>query len=194
MFDVGCFLKSQRKRLPRKFDDKLFVLWCQWEDAFPGKSINNFHGMFCTIRNFVWNYQMADQVSKESCKPFNCTLASTKSMLKCIPTINQRVAKVNERTQANLKGEVLKEKVFLKKASERKKRRPQKSRSRANDKRSVVCSQYVTVQFKGETYYKLPGRKLLLGEWIDIYLWFAGGIDPKEWSNKLARTVPELYT
>ena len=49
IFDIGCFLKSQRKRSPTLFDEKLLRLWCRWEDAFPGKSFNKFHGIFCTI-------------------------------------------------------------------------------------------------------------------------------------------------
>jgi hypothetical protein len=66
IFDVGCFLKSQQKRCPRICDDKLFVLWYRWEDAFPGKKFNKFHGMFCTIRDFVHLYEMTGRVSEES--------------------------------------------------------------------------------------------------------------------------------
>ena len=50
IFDVGCFLKSQRRRSPEVCDDKLFVLWYCWEVALPCKSFNKFHGMFCTLR------------------------------------------------------------------------------------------------------------------------------------------------
>jgi len=49
LYDVGCFLKSQKKRSPQDCDQKLFMLWCTWEDAFPGKSFNKYHGLFCTI-------------------------------------------------------------------------------------------------------------------------------------------------
>ena len=46
IYEISCFVKSQKKRSPRICDDKLFVLWCQWEDAFPGGKFNKFHGMF----------------------------------------------------------------------------------------------------------------------------------------------------
>ena len=35
---------------------------------------------------------------------------------------------------------------------------------------------------------------LLVGEWINVYLWFSGRITPKEWSDKLGRTAPESFT
>jgi hypothetical protein len=34
--DVGCFLKSQKKRSPDICDYKLFRLWIGWQCAFPG--------------------------------------------------------------------------------------------------------------------------------------------------------------
>ena len=49
IYYVGCFLKSQRKQSP-SFCDKLLVrLWRCWEDAFPGKKFNKYHGLFCTV-------------------------------------------------------------------------------------------------------------------------------------------------
>jgi hypothetical protein len=82
IFDVGCFLKSQQKRSPRICDDKLFVLWYRWEDAFPGKKFNKFHAMFCTIRDFVHLYEMTGRVSEESNELFNATLAEIKDRVK----------------------------------------------------------------------------------------------------------------
>ncbi len=68
LYDMECFVKSQRKRCPVVFDDKLLQIWCWWEDAFPGKSFNKYHGMFCTLRNYVRLFHMAGQVSEESNK------------------------------------------------------------------------------------------------------------------------------
>ena len=35
LFDVSCFLKSQRKRSMQVLDTKLLRLFCRWEDASP---------------------------------------------------------------------------------------------------------------------------------------------------------------
>ena len=65
LFDIGCFLKSQRKRSPDILDMKLLRLYCRWDDAFPGKKFNKFHGMFCTIRRYVHEFKMTGRVSEE---------------------------------------------------------------------------------------------------------------------------------
>ena len=116
IFDVGCFLKSQKKRSPEVCDDKLFVLWYCWEVAFPGKSFNKFHGMFCTIGEFVHKYEMTGRVSEESNESFNATLAEIKYRLKCMPLTKQRIEITNAQTQGNLKGDILEEKISLKNA------------------------------------------------------------------------------
>ena len=66
LYDIGCFLKSQRKRSPEACDDKLLRLWCRWEDAFPGKSFNKFHVISCTIRESVHKYHMVGRILGES--------------------------------------------------------------------------------------------------------------------------------
>ena len=44
---------------------KLLRLYLRWEDAFPGKNFNKFHGMFCTIRRYVHEFKMTGRVSEE---------------------------------------------------------------------------------------------------------------------------------
>ncbi len=80
LYAIGCFLKSQRKRSPQLLDKKLLRLWCCWEDAFPGKSFNKFHGLFCTVRRYVHTFHMAGRVSEESGESFNGTQADTKKL------------------------------------------------------------------------------------------------------------------
>ena len=75
LFDIQSFLKSQKKRDPAAYDNIFYVLWKAWQKAFPGKLFNKFHGMFCTIRHFIHKYHMVEQVSEESNKAFNGTLA-----------------------------------------------------------------------------------------------------------------------
>ena len=70
-FDVGCFLKSQKKRSPTACDKKLFLLWCEWSCAFPGMKFNKYHGMFCAIRRFVHKYEMVGRISDESNEAFD---------------------------------------------------------------------------------------------------------------------------
>ena len=127
IFEVGCFLKSQKKRSPSVCDDKLFELWYRWQCAFPGMKFNKFHGMFCTIRRFVHRYEMAGRISEESNEAFNGTLADIKAMLRCMPTTTTRVEVTNARTQSNLNGDIMQEKIVLKTGITGKKRGPQKS-------------------------------------------------------------------
>ena len=53
LFEVHCFFKSQSKRDPGECDDKLYALWCAWQDVYPGLKFNKFHGAFCVSREFV---------------------------------------------------------------------------------------------------------------------------------------------
>ena len=84
LYDVGCFVKSQRKRCPVVFADKLLRLWCWWEDAFPGKGFNKYHVIFCTLHNYVHLFHMAGRVSEESNKAYNGTVANMKKVVKCM--------------------------------------------------------------------------------------------------------------
>jgi len=109
LFEVACFLKSQKKRDPAKCNDKMYALWRAWEYAFPGKSFNKFHGIFCTIRHFIHEYEMSGWISKESNETFNGTLVKVKALLRCMPGTIQRVELTNARIQENLKGGLLDE-------------------------------------------------------------------------------------
>ena len=194
IYEIGCFVKSQKKRSPKICDDKLFVLWCRWEDAFPGKKFNKFHGMFCTMRNFIHFYKMAGRISEESNEAFNGTLAEVKARLRCMPTTEQRVEVTNARTQSNLKGHILEEKILLQESITGKKRGPQQPRVRSADGVRVMSRSRDYVVFQGETYFQLSNGNLLPRMWEDIHEWFAGGIAPKEWRDALARTAPFKFT
>jgi hypothetical protein len=194
IYEIGCFVKSQRRRSPEICDDKLFNLWCRWEDAFPGKKFNKYHAMFCTIRNFVHRYEMAGRISEESNEAFNGTLAEVKSRLRCMPTTEKRVEVTNARTQSNLKGDILMEKIALQSSITGKKRGPQKARVRAYDEVAVVNSAGGIVEFKGVSYFVLSNGNWLPKMWEDIHHWFAGGVAPKDWVESLAKTAPAVFT
>ena len=85
LFDVHCYLKSKQKRNSIEYDNMMYALWLAWQKAFPGKSFNTFHGMFCSICNFVHKYKMTRRVSEEMNKLFNCVLASVKRLLAAMP-------------------------------------------------------------------------------------------------------------
>ena len=70
IYEVGYFLNSQKKRSPSVCDEKLFHLWIRWQCAFPGRkfNFNKFHGMFCTMRDFVHTYHMTGRI--------NCSISS----------------------------------------------------------------------------------------------------------------------
>ena len=195
IFEAGCFLKSQKKRSPAICDDKLFVLWYCWEDAFPGKKFNKFHGMFCTIREFVHQYEMTGRVSEESNESFNATLAEIKDRVKSMTSAKQRIEITNARTQGNLKEDILDDKISLQKSITGKKRGKQKPRVRALDGGAVVeTMRSMHVIFKGQEYCKLTNGNLIPKKWQDIYEWFASGIAPSQWREALNRTAPRAHS
>ena len=194
LYDVGIFLKSQRKRSPVLLDRKLLRLWGCWEDAFPGKSFNKFHGIFCTVRNYVHLYHMAGRVSEESNEAYNGTLDDTKSTLRCMPSHTKRIDKVTERSQANLKGEVLESRLVIQNAKKSRKSGPRRPRALNHDGRVVriVTDKYIEVD--GESYVVLSSENLLVKKWVDIFAWFAGGRAPQDWIDRFNSTAPDAYT
>ena len=172
-------MKSQRKRDPAECDDKLYVLWKAWQKAFPGKSFNKFHGMFCTIRHFIHKYHMAGRVSEESNEAFSGTLAKVKRLLACMPATVGRIELVNARTQGNLKGEILEPKLIIRSAIVGKQRGPYKSRLESANSGKLVSSVVRSVEFNQKRYFELTNGNLILETWTDIYEWYAGGVAPK---------------
>lgn len=150
---VGTFLKSQRKRSPEFLDRKLLRLWCRWEDAFPGKGFNKFHGLFCTVRNFVHRYHMAGIVSEESNEAYNGTLATIKRPLCTMSSHTKRINKINERAQGNLKQKVMEQRLVIESATKkRKKRGTRVARAREHDGRAVEIGSDKLKVVDGDTY------------------------------------------
>jgi len=58
---------------------------------------------------------MTGRVSEESNKSFNATLAEIKYRVKCMPMAKQRIENTNAHMQGNPKGDILGEKISLKK-------------------------------------------------------------------------------
>jgi len=175
LFDIGKFLKSQQKRSPQVLDMKLLRLWCRWEDAFPGKGFNKFHGMFCAVRRFVHTYEMAGRVSEESGEAYNGTQADLKGMLSSMPCDERRIEKITERAQGNLKGEVLKCRVMIDNKSKGKRRGPYRKKARVTGDRSILSRETKTMEVDGESYMVLGSGNLLPTDWFDIFEWFQGG-------------------
>ena len=191
LYDVGCFLKSHKKRSPQDCDQKLFMLWCTWEDAFPGKSFNKYHGLFCTIQEFAHKYHMTGRISEERNKGFNATLAEIKSRLRCMPSTESRINITTSRTQGNLKGNVLHEKLEISTSVKGKKRGKYKARQLRIHNRLVAGKQGERLLFNNEIYIKLVDGNLMPECWIDVYEWFAGGMVPTKWREALNKTMPE---
>ena len=180
LYDVGCFVKSQRKRCPVVFDNKLLRLWCRWEDASPGKGFNKYHGMFCTLRNYVRLFHMAGRVIEESNEAYNGTVASLKKVVKCMPSHEQRIDKINERAQGNLKGEVMKCRLQIDKKAKTKRRGPYKPRPVVLDDRTVVHRSTIMKELDGEHHVVIDRGNMIPDKWIDIYDWFVGEKAPKD--------------
>ena len=99
LFEVHCFLKSQRKMDPEECDDKLYELWNAWQAAFPRMKFNKFHGLFCGTRNFIHKCHMAGRVSEESNESFNSVMANMKKMLQSMGSTVGRIDLLNYRAQ-----------------------------------------------------------------------------------------------
>ena len=194
LYDVGCFVKSQRKRSPHVFDEKLLRLWCRWEDSFPGKKFNKFHGLFCTMRRYVHTYHMAGRVSEEGGEAFNGIQKDTKFILSRMPCDTKRIEKITERSQANLKGDVMKSRLQIDLANVGKKRGPYKPRVMAGENRTVLRIGETVEEVDGEEYAVLQSGGLLLKKWVDIFEWFRGGRAPQNWLKRLDATAPGGFT
>ena len=194
IYDVACFLKSQRKRTPAVCDLLLFRLWCCWEDAFPGKSFNKYHGLFCTVREYVWVFEMTGRVSEESNEAYNAKLEEIKKVLQCMVIHKQRVRKWNERSQVNLKGEVVGHKKEIVNKIKGNKRGPYGARKRTFDDREVLSGAGSIRVVNGERFFVLASGKLLPEDWKDIYDWFWGGRAPKDWYDRFADTAPISFS
>ena len=88
---------------------------------------------------------------------------------------------------------ILEPKLAIKKEIRGNKRGPYKQRVMRLDGRHVRLGEGVCVQFDGEQYLELQNGNMLPEVWQDIYEWYAGGVAPKEWIEKIARTVPETF-
>ena len=74
LYDATCFFKNQKKRDPMECDKKLYALWCDRKDTYPGQTFNKFHAAFCAVRNYVHKYHMAGRVKEENTEAFNSVL------------------------------------------------------------------------------------------------------------------------
>jgi len=110
-----------------------------------------------------------------------------------MPSMSDRINITTARTQVNLKGNVLDEKLVITKAITGKKRGRQQAKTRLRDIRSVIGQEDGYIMFKEEIFFKLPSGNLLPEVWMDIYEWFSGGMAPKKWIEALNRTVPSTF-
>ena len=86
IYRVRCFLKSQKKRSPSVFDEKMFHLWMQWQSTYSGQTFDKFRGMFCAICRFIHKYEIAGRISEESNEALNSTHTDIKTRLRTMPT------------------------------------------------------------------------------------------------------------
>ena len=134
---------------------------------------------------------MTGRISEESNEGFNATLAETKSRLRCMPSTESRINITTSRTQGNLKGSVLHEKLEISTSVKGKKRGKYKARLLRIHNRSVAGRQGERLLFNNEIYIKLVDGNLMPECWIDVYEWFAGGMVPTKWREALSKTMPE---
>ena len=137
---------------------------------------------------------MAGRVSEESNEAYNGTLDDTKTTLRCMPSHTRRINKVTERSQGNLKGEVLESRLVIQKAKKSRRSGPYKHRVLDQDRRAVRILTEEYIEVDGESYVVLNSGNLLLKKWVDIFEWFAGGRAPRDWIDRFNSTAPDTYT
>ena len=108
---------------------------------------------------------MSGKISEESNEDFNGTLNNVKSLLQCMPSTTDRINITTARTQVNLKGNVLDEKLVITKAITGKKRGRQQAKTRLMDIRSVIGEEDGFILFKEEKFF--------IAQWKPS----AGGVD-----------------
>ena len=173
----------------------LYILWCAWEDAFPGQKFNKFHAAFCTARDYVHAYHMAGRVSEESNESFNAVLEKVKDLLKSMPTTVGRVGLINARAQGNLKSSVSEHKRKITDATTGRERGPYKQRApTALRDGKLVSSAVDEVRYKGKVYFRLTNGMLLPEEWRDVYDWIVGKKAPETWRIAMSQSAPERMT
>ena len=169
LFDISKILKSQQKISPSVFDKKLLRLWCRWEDAFPGRGFNKYHGIFCTLRRYVHFYHMTGRTSEESNEAYNGTSSDIKAVVCCMPVHQQRIDVIAKRTQGNLKREVLACRLTISKNGKGKKRGPYKARMIHRNDRALMSCDNSSREVEEEKYVVLNSGNLLLEKWMDVY-------------------------
>lgn len=137
---------------------------------------------------------MAGLISEESNEAYNGTLADTKDTLSSMPSHRQRINKITERSQGNLKGEVMSSRLIIERKTKGKRRGPQKSKARGQDDRTVLAGTKGLKIVGGENHVVLDSGHLMPVMWIDIYEWYTGGKAPKDWLDRLNRTAPSSFT
>ena len=190
LYKVSCFFKSQERRCPKECDDLLYELWWAWYYAFPGMEFNKFHGLFCGMRNFVHKFESAGRFSEEACESYMAVMEKLKNMLRGMPQNEKRCQLISARSQGNLKQSTYAPKMKILEKCSGKKRGKYAPRTRKDDNVKVVSSVLEVEVYEGERYVKLTNGTFIPEKWLDVYEWYVGRKAPKEWVERMGRSVP----
>ena len=80
------------------------------------------------MREYVHVFHMTGRVSEEGGEAFNGVQKHTKSSLGCMPSNSRRINKIAERSQGNLKGDVMRSRLQINDTTTREKRGTYKAR------------------------------------------------------------------
>ena len=142
------------------------------------------------MRRYVHVFHMTGRVSEEGAEAFNGVQKHTKSLLGCMPSNSRRINKIAERSQGNLKGDVMRRRIQIRDTTTKKKRGTYKARRTNEDHRTIVSITEQVRVVDGEEYTVLQSGSLLLKKWSDIFEWFCGGKAPRDWMNRFQITAP----
>ena len=137
---------------------------------------------------------MTGRISEEGGEAFNGTQKHNKDSVKSMASHGKRIRKITERSQVNLKGNVLKSRLEIDQSTAGKKRGPYKPRTTDGGNRMILIIAESVRVINGENYVVLQSGDLLLEKWSCIFEWFRGGKAPQDWLTRFQATAPDKFS
>ena len=137
---------------------------------------------------------MTGRISEESNEARNGIQKETKRILKSMVSQEQRVQKMAQRSQGNLKCDVIEGRLEIAERCKGKKRVPYRPRSGRRETQEVMSVSGAVREVRGERFVVLASGNLLPERWLDIYEWFLGGRAPKNWLDQFSKTAPSNFS
>ena len=113
--------------------------------------------------------------------------------MKSMASHSKRIGKIAERSQGNLKANVMQNRLEIDRRTAGKKRGPYKPRTTDGENRTILSIAECVRVVDGENYVVLQSGALLLEKWSCIFEWFRGGKAPQDWLTRFQATAPDGF-